>query len=140
MRLVAILLLLFAGWLPTTRAEYLSPLDVLKADGKLFLTDGVTLYVFSLDHTFHAFPDGNNGRTYDGTWSAEQTNTVRCTFTVEAEQGWINGASLRGEYRKIVFRVYGGSNHVVNSRKVWGGTYYMDDPVKIQKPADWPIE
>jgi hypothetical protein len=138
-------LLILISWVQATHAEYLSPLDVIKTDGKLVLADGITLYVFSRDHTFSSYPECSNGRTFDGVWTAEQTNTVRCTFSVEAKQGYINGASSGGGYWKTVFAVYGGSNRVFKSRyspprDAWGGTFYMNDPVEIPKPSGWPIE
>jgi hypothetical protein len=142
MKILLLAFLLFATPLLAWDAQYLSPDDVLKADGSLVLTDGNSYFIFTRDGTFRSDPvDGMNGRTFTGSWTT--TASEPSVFTVKAKLGWINGASAPDDYR-IVFAVYRGHKRAADHawfgggerpKEVWEGYFLIEELVKVSKAS-----
>lgn len=118
--------------------EYHPPLDILKRDGELALSDTVSYFVFSQDGTFRSFPVGMSGRMLSGKWTAKETNPV--FLTVIAKVGWMNGAQPVDDYRKIVFVIYGGysspspPNASPSIKSIYHGYFIIDEFIRIPPP------
>jgi hypothetical protein len=79
-----------------------------------------------------------NGRTFDGSWTIDASDTS--VFTVNATLGWINGISAPDHYR-IVFAVYRGhkrsadhvwyGSHGKGPKEVWDGYFLIQELVKV---------
>jgi hypothetical protein len=135
-------LLVLATSLATSANNDFSPQLALHREGVLAITDGSSFYIFSRDGTFHSYPNGMSGRLLDGTFTSDGEDVT--TFTVIAKQTWLNGVSADDDYRKIVFRVYPGSNKpgetasngggAAPPKAIWSGYYLVDELSKIPKP------
>jgi hypothetical protein len=109
--------LLFLCICISANAQSLVPLDVLKQDGVLRISDGSSYWEFNTNNTFRSFPISKSipnspwvtgtGRTFDGTWTS-RTNGNACIFTVKAKSGWDVGLEFPGDDYKIVIAVYTG--------------------------------
>ncbi len=73
------------------------------------LADGHTFYAFAANGEFISGPLEESGRTMKGHWTIDPiTQGGPAKVIVIAEQGWINGTSMPGDFRKIVFIIYPG--------------------------------
>ena len=122
--------------------EYQPPLDILKKNGELTLSDTASYFVFSQDGTFRSFPVGMSGRMLTGKWTAKETNPI--FMTVIAKVGWMNGIQPQDEYRKIVFVIYGGSSKPSSPtmrsdiKNIYDGYFMIDELTRIPKPEPTP--
>lgn len=116
-----------------------APLELIKAEGELTLTDNASFFVFKSDGTFLSFPNGMSGRTMKGTWTSPPGEPLR--FEVLAVQSWMNGASAPDDHRKLSFAIYGGKMRPFSPQlgasveKVFDGYWILEELSKAPKPA-----
>ncbi len=112
-----------------------SPQAAINKYGAITLQDKISYYTFTKGGTFTSGPlDLMGGRSLTGTWTlANQTN-----FTVVAEWGWINGVSVRGDFRTLVFtipsaRKPGASDPPITAKAILGTpTNMINGPLTLQ--------
>jgi hypothetical protein len=94
------------------------------------VSDGSSLYTFTMDGTFHSRPQGNSlsGRTLDGRWTADNDGHI----VVIARQGLANGISKGDDYRRIVFIITNIIKH--RSSDISDAYFTIDEMTKISKP------
>jgi len=120
--------------------KYFRAEDVLQSDGYLLISDGSSYYAFKGDGTFLSFAHGISGRTFAGTWIKSQGDPLK--LEVRAKMGWDNGFQP-GEYRRIVFFVYGGNKRAVEKsefrangyKDLFEGYFIIDEMTPIEKPV-----
>ena len=116
-----------------------APLELIKAEGELTLTDNASFFVFKADGTFLSFPNGMSGRTMKGTWTSPPGEPLR--FEVLALQSWMNGASAPDDWRKLSFAIYDGKARPFSPqlgasvKKVFDGYWILEELSKAPKPA-----
>jgi hypothetical protein len=108
---LAWLLLFMAPLVQAADAQYLNAADVLQTDGVLLICDNSSYFAFHADGAFRSFPRGASGRKFDGTWKKTSDNPL--TVEAIAKLGWVNGFQPQGEYRRIVFVIYGGRKRAI---------------------------
>jgi len=111
---------------PSLPKGWTDPLNIVKRDGQLKLSDGSSTFIFYKDGKFQSFPVGQSGRTLSGKWTYERTG-----FTAVAKAEWLNGLHSNNDYRKIVFRIYPTpSEHIGGS---YQGYFFIDELTKISE-------
>ena len=115
------------------------PLELIKTEGELVLTDNASFFVFKADGTSQSFPSGISGRTLTGTWKNPPGEPA--IFEVIALHSWMNGASLPDDYRKINFAIYSGKTKAITPgpmassvKKVFEGYWLIQELTKVPKP------
>ena len=120
----------------------LLPLKAIEQFGSISITDGSSFYMFSKDGSFRSGPLGMSGRELEGRWTADETR-----FTVTAKLGWVNGASMGHDYRRIVFVIYSVRKHpppqtdpfVAGAHpEFFDGYFLIDELVRIPEPKSTP--
>jgi len=102
------------------------PLNIVKRDGQLKLSDGSSTFIFYKDGKFQSFPVGQSGRTLSGKWTYERTG-----FTAVAKADWMNGFHSNDDYRKIVFIIYPTPSEHIDG--AYQGYFYIDELNRISK-------
>ena len=116
--------------------DFTPPMDALKIDGVLVISDGSSVYEFNSDGTFHSYPVGMSGRVLDGTWTSE--GTITTTFTVTAANKWMNGFQPPKESYRIVFGIYPGQIRPADELpfrrhpNIFKGYFIIDELTKVQ--------
>jgi hypothetical protein len=115
------------------------PLELIKTEGELVLTDSASFFVFKADGTFQSFPTGMSGRTLSGTWKSPPGEPQ--IFEVIALHSWLNGVSAPDDYRKIGFAIYSGKTRpftgspmAASVKKVFDGYWLIQELTKVPKP------
>jgi hypothetical protein len=124
-------------------AQTRPPERVIRDDGALVLTDGASYYRFKRDGSFDSGPIGLSGRTITGRWRGGEGE-----FIVEGRWGWINGQSLRDDYRRMTMRIgaIDGPGTIQSLSlsgaftpvRVHRGYYIIDDIVRVPPAARAP--
>lgn len=111
------------------------PLELIKREGELVLTDSSSFFVFKADGTFQSFPNGMSGRTFAGTWKSPPGEPQ--IFEVLAVQSWLNGGSVPDDQRKLVFAIYAGKTKPLAPAKpvkrVYEGSWLLQELSKVAK-------
>ena len=104
MQFRAMLFGLLAGAVFTATAADPSytPAQALEKFQRFTLSDGASYYSFAKAGGFSSGPMGMSGRELKGTWQDAGDKH----FTVVAEEGWMNGISQPGNFRRMVFVIY----------------------------------
>ena len=80
--------------------DYPEPIKIIQEEGEFVFVDGSSYYLFEQDGTFKSGPLGLSGREIEGTWKQKDA-----LFVIEGHWGWINGASLDNDYRRLTLYV-----------------------------------
>jgi hypothetical protein len=128
-------LFLFCCVVVSVNAQSLDPLDILKQDGVLRISDGSSYYEFNTNGVFKSFPVGISGRCFDGTWTSS-TDTHLLHFTVKAKMGWMNGIQPPPDDWKIIFTIYPGVRRPAERfhQAIFDCYWIIDELTKIPKP------
>ena len=122
----------------TAEPEPRGALELIKAEGELVLTDTASFFVFKADGTFQSSPNGMSGRTLSGTWKSAPGEPL--LFEVIAQHSWLNGASAKDDYRKLVFAIYPGTTRAftpslgASVKRVFDGYWLIQELTKVAKP------
>lgn len=94
-------------------AQRTAPEEIIQGEGQLVFTDGASYYAFRKDGTFESGPvfrdsdgmllPGISGQTIAGRWRHDGHGS----WVIEGRWGWINGASLLNDFRRMVMRFSG---------------------------------
>ncbi len=90
-------------WLVLAAALAQSPPSVeehLQSQEVYTISDGSSVFRFHRDHRFELEPVGMSGRRVDGVWTR-----VDGGLLVTGQWSWLNGASLRNDYREMLVSV-----------------------------------
>lgn len=116
-----------------------APAELLESDGELVLFDGASLFVFKADGSFESMPNGMSGRTLSGKWKNPPGEPL--IFEVIATQSWLNGVSMKDDYRKLSFAIYDGTTKPFSPtlgapavKKVFDGYWLLQELTKTTKP------
>lgn len=111
---------------PSLPKGWIDPLNIVKRDGQLTLTDGSSTFIFYKDGKFQSFPIGQSGRILSGKWTYERTG-----FTAVAKADWMNGFHADDDYRKIVFIICAAPFEHIDGP--YRGYFFIDELTKISK-------
>jgi hypothetical protein len=117
------------------------PGDIIAREGALVVSDGSSYFRFEKGGAFHAGPLGMSGRTIDGTYTSDGSYM----FTIEGTWGWINGASMADDHRRMVvgiqppFEVDRKTTAVnADAKKIYRCYWTVDELVKLPKAPGKP--
>ena len=107
------LLLITFIYLALVAANYgadqtISPLDGIRENKSITISDGSSFYTFRDDHSFQSGPLQMGGRTITGRWRVSNEHADG-RFIVEGTWSWINGLSSLDDFREIQFDVRPGT-------------------------------
>jgi len=138
------LLTLFAlFWIPTfLKADdaRIAPLDAIRENESITISDGSSFYTFRKDGSFDSGPGGISGRRITGTWTISQ-DRPNPSFVVDGQWSWINGLSNPDDFRRIVFDIRPGvfrktsdeASHFSLSSQIFQCYFLIDELTKKPK-------
>ena len=106
------ILILLASTAVAADLTTVEPMDALKSNGILVISDGSSLYEFHSDGNFHSYPIQYSGRCFDGKWTPDKTTPWG--FNAIAVLSWATFPEEKYDYFRINFELSRGSNQPVD--------------------------